>query len=60
MLAMEVSTMVAIEVPSVRCMICASGKPWAEKIMNRNGTSVSPPPTPNSPAMKPAKTPSSG
>ncbi len=29
MLEIEVNTMVAIEVPSARCMVCSSGKPCA-------------------------------
>jgi hypothetical protein len=60
MLAIEVSTMVAIEVPNARCMLCSTGKACAVNSMNSRGTMVRPPPTPNRPATKPAKTPSSG
>ncbi len=58
MLEIEVNTMVAIEVPSARCMVCSSGKFCAVKTMNSSGTMVRPPPTPNRPATKPAKMPS--
>ena len=60
MLEIEVNTMVAIEVPSARCMLCSTGNACAVNSMNSSGTMVRPPPTPNRPATKPAKTPSSG
>lgn len=56
----EVNKIVAVEVASA--ILCKSGctMPEAVKIMVMNGTEIRPPPTPNKPAIKPAKQPNTG
>jgi len=60
MLEKEVNKMVAVEV--AKAILCKSGwfMPEAAKIMVMKGTEIRPPPTPNNPAIKPAKQPSKG
>jgi len=55
---MEVTTMVASDVPMARCMTMASSIRWPWKIQASTGTMIKPPPTPSSPAMTPANAPS--
>ncbi len=57
MLEIDVIVIVAIDVPNARCMTSDIGKPCAANSMNNKGTIVSPPPTPNNPAINPEKVP---
>src|SRR3990172_545980 len=48
----DVKRMVAIEVPSDRCIICSAGYPFAVKTNTSIGTMTMPPPMPRRPPRK--------
>ena len=56
-LEIDVKTMLAIEVPSARCIMLPAGSPCRAKEMTSSGTMTSPPPTPSKPASRPATAP---
>ena len=53
----EVTTMVANDVPMARWVITSGEKSYAVKIQTNAGTIIMPPPTPNKPALTPANAP---
>ena len=55
--AIEVTTIVARDVPIARWVTTSSGRPFAVNTKIRAGTIIIPPPRPNKPLRKPARAP---
>jgi len=54
---MAVGTIVAIEVPTARCIAAAGSTPAMVSARSSTGTMMMPPPTPSSPASRPPTAP---